>query len=452
MLLKKIWPWAGAAIATAGAALVLAMRLWGDDRTMFLPGAMTDGHHQIEQDCDACHAPFLGVKQDACLNCHGEELEAVDDSHPRAKFEDPRNADRLKALDARFCITCHVEHRPDRTRAMGVTRANDLCFYCHAEIAKERKTHAGLGFDGCASSGCHNYHDNTALFEDFLLAHRNEPDVKPAPRQPKRNLRSIMRAAGKMGAPLSLAQANGPASIDRKLGDDWARTAHAAAGVNCRDCHVPKTPVNPGAIWTDHPDESMCADCHARENAGFVAGRHGMRLARGLSPLRVADARLPMQSDAAHRTLVCTSCHGAHRFDTRFAAAEACAGCHDDRHTRAYADSPHARLWRDELAARGSPGSGVSCAACHLPRETVRDGGESVVRVEHNQNANLRPGDKMLRSSCMHCHGLGFSIDALGDAALVARNFNGRPAHHIESIDMASRHDLESSKTRRKSP
>ena len=55
----------------------------------------------------------------------------------------------------------------------------------------------------------------------------------------------------------------------------------------------------------------------------------------------------------------------------------------------------------------------------------------------HNQNAYLRPNEKMIRPVCMQCHSLDFAIDALADPKLVENNFNGRPAMHIESIDWA---------------
>jgi hypothetical protein len=83
--------------------------------------------------------------------------------------------------------------------------------------------------------------------------------------------------------------------------------------------------------------------------------------------------------------------------------------------------------------------SGVSCATCHLPREIQRQDGKDIVRVQHNQNINLRPRDKMVRSVCLNCHGLGFSLDALADTALVARNFAGSPARHVPSLDMAEK-------------
>jgi hypothetical protein len=39
----------------------------------------------------------------------------------------------------------------------------------------------------------------------------------------------------------------------------------------------------------------------------------------------------------------------------------------------------------------------------------------------------------------MNCHGLGFSLDALADVALIERNFCGRPSRHLDSLDMVER-------------
>ena len=177
------------AMTTAGSlylTAVLTTERVGSKR-MFLPGATTEGHHQIEESCASCHTPFIGVTNDACLKCHADELTAVDDSHPRGKFTDPRNAGLLTRLDALSCATCHVEHEPEMTRAMGVTLPDDYCFVCHAEVGKDRPSHTGMAFDTCASAGCHNYHDNTALYEDFLVSHASEPDLREIPRVPRRS-------------------------------------------------------------------------------------------------------------------------------------------------------------------------------------------------------------------------------------------------------------------------
>jgi formate-dependent nitrite reductase cytochrome c552 subunit len=159
-----------------------------------------------------------------------------------------------------------------------------------------------------------------------------------------------------------------------------------------------------------------------------------MRVAAGMARMTPADARLSMRREAHARELSCVSCHLDHEFDTRRAAVDACLGCHDDRHSRAYIGSPHHRL---VTRAAVGDGTGVTCATCHLPRLTTRVDGSDIVTVQHNQNANLRPNEKMARTACMHCHGLGFSLDALADRALIAANFRGTPVRHVAGIEMA---------------
>jgi formate-dependent nitrite reductase cytochrome c552 subunit len=147
-----------------------------------------------------------------------------------------------------------------------------------------------------------------------------------------------------------------------------------------------------------------------------------------------------MHAKAHAAELGCTSCHAAHRFDTRKAAVEGCTGCHRDEHTASYERSPHYALLKKEIAGEAPAGSGVSCASCHLPRIEHRapDSGAKRMLVQHNQNDNLRPNEKMIRPVCMSCHGLGFSIDALADRRLVQDNFLGQPRVHVKSTDMVA--------------
>ena len=148
-----------------------------------------------------------------------------------------------------------------------------------------------------------------------------------------------------------------------------------------------------------------------------------------------AQARIPMRADADGE-LGCGSCHAAHSFEPRReAATDACLSCHDDAHSRAWPESPHAKLFEAELAGALPPGSGVSCATCHLPR--VRAGRS--VHVQHNQNETLRPNEKQIRPVCADCHGLAFSLDALADPEQIRTNFRGHPRSHVESIEMAVR-------------
>lgn len=397
----------------------------------FLPGVTTHGHYQIELQCSACHTPGMGVQQDACVKCHGEDLDRSIDTHPKSKFTDPGKAHLVKRLDGRYCVTCHREHVPDQTAAMGLSLPGDYCWHCHQEIGQQRPSHQDLAYDSCATAGCHNYHDNRALYESFLVSHYGESDMLETQVIPPRHFAAVWAAEHPEQRPLHAEDQDAPAStpVEPATLDDWAATAHAAAGVNCSDCHT--TADGP---WRDKLTHEACQTCHQGEVEGFLEGRHGMRLAAGLRPMSPAEARLPMNHDSFHRELTCVACHSDHRFDTQFAAAEACLQCHNDRHSLAYRDSSHYELWKQELAGAAAPGTGVSCATCHLPRE--KDAAGRVV-VQHNPNDNLRPNEKMIRSVCNNCHGLQFSLDSLADRELIERNFAGSPSGRVDSIDMA---------------
>ena len=430
--------------------------VYGGNRAFLLMGRTTSGHHQIELACDACHTSVFGgaeVLQEACVTCHGAELKAANDTHPKSKFTDPRNADRTELLDARYCVTCHQEHRPNITQAMGVTLPKDYCFICHHDVADDRPSHKGLAFTTCASAGCHRFHDNRALYQDFLVKHAGEPSQLDVQRVALVEWLKEKEGALAVAQPLVASAADAPPErrADLRIVADWADDRHARAGVNCTGCHT--TQAEP-ARWINAPSLAECQSCHASEAVTFTEGKHGMRRRdglfatrdgpfglfkqSGLPPMTPAQARLPMKSDAHGRELGCNTCHSAHRYDRAAAKVEACAGCHDDAHTRAYFASPHYDLLKQEAAGRLPAGSGVSCATCHMPATMTRgeDGSKSIF-VNHNQNDNLRPNEKMVRSVCGQCHGLQFTLDALADPALVAGNFKGRPAVHVESIEWA---------------
>jgi hypothetical protein len=431
---------------SAGTALVAAMVSPGH-QWPFLIGATTSGHYQIELTCKACHvSPFGGKSalQRSCIDCHGEELKLAKDSHPAKKFNDPRNADRLEKLDAQLCLTCHREHKPRLTGEMGVTVQGDFCRLCHETIGQERPSHKGLAFSGCAAAGCHNYHDNRALYEDFLLKHAGQPDEAA---QPVVALKaglvdpSAVRAAAGPSKALGVEAADAPAEKrSRQIVGEWSADIHAREGVNCGGCHMVKAGTRPDKVWSDRPGLAPCRDCHKAAASSFTDGKHGMRLRSGsiaLGPMSPAHARQPMKVAAHGREIGCVSCHGAHGFDTVKAQVESCLGCHDDTHSRAYIGSPHQQLWQAELAGQAPKGSGVSCATCHMPRTKIGDG--AGVFVNHNQNDNLRPAEKMVRTVCGDCHGLQFTLDALADKGLALSNFRGRAAIRTQSIDWAIR-------------
>lgn len=405
--------------------------LQADNKEDLLIGEASHGHFQIEMACESCHINAFGgpeLIQEACVNCHQDELDTARDSHPKKKFNDPRNADTLKVLDARLCITCHTEHQKEQTRPMGVTLPKDYCFHCHQSIGEDRESHKDLAFDSCASAGCHNYHDNRALYEDFLVENASKPWLKEMATIPEANRAEIMAQVSKAHHGLMFEKI-----IEKtpSVFDSWQHTSHAQANVGCGACHSDNTEQ-----WKDKPTFKECSSCHEKEADTFLSGKHGMRLAQGLTALDPAHSNLKF-SDQARAHDGCNSCHVPHSNDPGFAAQEVCLTCHNDSHSLAFKDSPHGQLKQRAKNGVISKKEVVTCATCHMPKITKQEAGIEIVSVNHNQNDNLRPNEKMIRPVCMQCHSLEFSIDALADPKLIENNFAHPPTVHVPSVDWA---------------
>ncbi|MFK8082647.1 MAG: cytochrome c3 family protein [Granulosicoccus sp.] len=410
---------------------------------------MSSGHHQLVDSCNSCHTDAFGggeVLQDACVACHGDDRRKPFDSHPIAKFKDPRNASRLEKINATQCVSCHTEHRPEITLANGLTQPRDVCFHCHENVAEERPSHTGMEFADCTTSGCHNYHDNRALYTDFLVKHMDQAEQLDVQRVKVTEFLTIIDQIVEYPIdrypvePLTITDIDVPSDVsyDDSIANEWSSTAHAAAGVNCSSCHERVTEDKSSVEWVNDPELQGCTSCHGVEVDDFQQGKHGMRHAAGLSPMTPEGSRLPMTEGSGHLELDCNSCHEAHRFDRQTAAVESCLGCHADNHSLAYKQSRHYALWQAEMSGVAEPRSGVSCASCHMPR-VEKDVSDwlSRVTVEHNQSEYFAPNSKMIRPVCQDCHGLPFSIDALADEALIETNFQGEPSVSVESVSLA---------------
>ena len=229
------------------------------------------------------------------------------------------------------------------------------------------------------------------------------------------------------------------------LQQQWQHSAHGQQQIACRECHVADNEHEPK--WQAQPTHETCSRCHTKEVDGFLASKYGMRLAEKLSPMTPGLARQPTHAAVKNVKLSCTICHKDHQFDTRQASVEACLTCHNDKHSLAYMASSHYRLWQAELAGNAPTGSGVSCATCHMPREIIKIGDSSKIYAQHNLNDNLRPNEKMIRDTCMRCHGLRFAINALADSSLVTSNFDRPPSVQIKSMEMSEAHSQRNKKS-----
>ena len=59
---------------------------------------------------------------------------------------------------------------------------------------------------------------------------------------------------------------------------------------------------------------------------------------------------------------------------------------------------------------------------------------EGSVIVNHDNTANLRPNEKMIKNVCTDCHGLQFSMNAMTDPLLIKSNFSSPPTQSHPGI------------------
>ncbi len=130
-----------------------------------------------------------------------------------------------------------------------------------------------MGFDTCNDAGCHNFHNNRALYTDFLVKHLHEPDLLDKPLLPARGFASVLADISDYPADrypvkqLLAGDADLPAGVQlAALGhSDWLETGHARSGVNCTACHLVTRPGADTPAWTDRPGQQACSLCHRLE-------------------------------------------------------------------------------------------------------------------------------------------------------------------------------------------
>ena len=162
-------------------------------------------------------------------------------------------------------------------------------------------------FDTCATAGCHNYHDNRALYEDFLLRHAAESWLAPVPAHPLAALTRAERKPSQEPRRLDAATTAIAAALRKPIPAEWAGTGHAKAGVSCFACHAPETTSGqtPAEIlWTDAPSTAVCENCHQRQGGRFRARtprNAATSTARGPARAESEAARTPARPPSSIR-------------------------------------------------------------------------------------------------------------------------------------------------------
>ncbi|GAB4537657.1 MAG: hypothetical protein Tsb0014_26650 [Pleurocapsa sp.] len=208
----------------------------------------------------------------------------------------------------------------------------------------------------------------------------------------------------------------------------WQTSAHALAEVNCSSCHQDENTKQ----FLAHPTEESCRSCHEYTVDTFLLGKHGIRTQEGMSPLTPAMANIPMKESSLDLQMNCNSCHNVHSVNTAQAAVDSCLTCHNDNHSLNYRNSPHATIVADINSLPRPDRNAVTCATCHLPRESH----EKTIVVNHNNTYTLLPRDRMVKDVCMNCHGVEHAYNSIFDDELVEANFARPPTLKLETFDL----------------
>ncbi|MGK7876211.1 MAG: cytochrome c3 family protein [Xenococcaceae cyanobacterium] len=208
----------------------------------------------------------------------------------------------------------------------------------------------------------------------------------------------------------------------------WQKSAHALAEVNCSSCHQDSQTK----ALVVKPTQESCQSCHEVAVETFLLGKHGIRIAEGLTPLTPAMAHLPMKKSALGKQMTCNTCHDVHSVNTFQASVDSCLSCHNDSHSLNYKQSKHAQLFVAEGNLPRPSIESVTCATCHLPRQEF----DGVIHVNHNNTYNLLPRDRMVQDVCMNCHGMEYSYNSIFDDELVETNFARPPTQDLKTLEM----------------
>lgn len=78
---------------------------------MIMPGKLIDAHADLNNDCFACHTPFIGSTPDNCIACHKVEEIGLKTTQGRSIAEETKNVAFHQQLIEDDCVSCHSDHR-----------------------------------------------------------------------------------------------------------------------------------------------------------------------------------------------------------------------------------------------------------------------------------------------------------------------------------------------------
>lgn len=332
------------------------------------PGKLSDAHHALENNCEACHVePFVSVRDETCLACHRDVADHAAQPRlaaargPMSRFEAMqwRVATSLGKEGPEACVTCHTEHEGEGRMQ---PTAQQFCSDCHATLASRLKD-TKLGDAG----------DFGASHPQFQAAVFTTMGSKAVKR---------ISLAGRPQEASGL-RFNHDAHLDPRGGvAKMALTLGQYSGpLECKNCH---TPAPNGVGFEPIVMEDDCESCHSlvydKVGSTFRTLRHG-----DVSQMR-ADL---LAMDRAPRSAITS---GRRR-----------PGSVGDASGERYPNfGPPVRNYTS--IARALSPDGV-CGECHYPAATAQGPGVMPVNLQTRYLTNGRfEHEDHVQEPCASCH------------------------------------------------
>lgn len=369
--------------------------------TAWKSGHLSLAHHNLENDCQACHTKaFVAVTDNACLACHKEDAHShIPDGARllRARGEPQGMARLTQAVASTFnrpqgrCVGCHTEH--EGAGAMPATR-QQFCTDCHDGL-RSRLPDSKLA--DAADFGTAHPQFRPSLIQ--AVAADGKPvfaQVSWAPGLKEANGLKFTHAQ-------HLSHTNGVAQMVRRRPGQFA----AGDALGCQDCHKAEAG---GARFKPVVMEEACESCHSltfdQIGGTFRTLRHGepeqvvadlRAFYRGGMPARPATLsglarRIP--GDAARAASAADYARAVHFYPTRgdqavaqvFGKGGMCHDCHTVTRTGGPATDGFAVQkvaqntryyhvgWFDHTDHRKT-----DCATCHTRARSSNDASDLLV-------------------------------------------------------------------------
>jgi hypothetical protein len=320
------------AVGLAGA------RAFADFQSLASPGPLAAAHQKLDGKCDACHVPFKGVPDSACVSCHAPIQKRIDAGRgPHAEF----------ARAGKKCASCHTDHKGRKHDLSPAVAAN----FDHAAktgVALDGK-HAGVACAGCHTRGAFGprWIDLPAI--DACARCHKDPH------------------AGALGSACASCHATrGFTPPTKTIADHRVDMRGGHAGLKCESCH------KSGARLVDNVS---CGDCHEQKHGGTKAPCKTCHNVEDWKRATFTHDFCTCILPGKHQTATCVACHpnfkfvptplacqGCHEKDRKHEELGGCARCHSalSWKTRAF-DHNQARIG---FAITGEH-LGVGCENCH---------------------------------------------------------------------------------------